>query len=132
MDPVSDILIRIKNAQAVGKEQVSIPFSRVKFKIAEILKNAGFITSVEKKNKKEKSTEHEYLNIVLNYQDDQGALSGIKMISRPSRRIYIKAEDIKPVHSGYGIAIISTPKGIMSSKDARKNNLGGEVICEVW
>ena len=132
MDPIADMLIRIKNAQAVRGEQVVMPFSKVKFKIANILKDAGYISEIERKNKKAKKAEHEYLQLTLKYQDNQGALSGVKIISRPSRRMYIKAREIKPVRSGYGLAIISTSKGIMSSKEARKLDLGGEIICEVW
>lgn len=132
MDPISNMLIQIQNAQAVGREQVAMPFSKVKFRIAEILKSAGFLAEVEKKNKKGGKAELEYLYLTLKYQDNQGALSGIKIVSKPSRRLYVKSKDIKPVRSGYGLAIISTPKGIMDSKEARKSNLGGEIICEVW
>ncbi len=130
--PISDMLIRIKNAQAVKGEYVVMPFSKVKFKIANILKEAGYVSEVERKNKKAKKAEHEYLQLTLKYQDNQGTLNGIKIISRPSRKMYIKAKDIKLVRSGYGLAIISTPKGIMSSKEAKKLGLGGEIICEVW
>ena len=131
-DPISDMLVQIKNAQAVGHEQVVLPFSKVKLKIAEILKAAGYISTVERRNKKAKKSEHEYLQLTLKYRDNQGALSGVKIISRPSRRMYIKSKDIKLVRSGYGLAIVSTSKGIMSSKEARKLGLGGEIICEVW
>ena len=131
-DPIADMLIRLKNAQAVKGEQVTMPFSKVKFKIASILKEAGYISEVERKNKKVKKSEHEYLQLTLKYQDNQGALNGIKIISRPSRRMYIKAKEIKSVRSGYGMAIVSTSKGIMSSKEAKKLGLGGEIICEVW
>lgn len=132
MDPIADMLIRIKNAQAVKGEQVVMPFSKVKFKIANILKEAGYISEVERKSKKAKKAEHEYLQLTLKYQDNQGAMSGVKIISRPSRRMYIKAKEIKPVRSGYGIAIISTSKGIVNSREAKKLDLGGEIICEVW
>ncbi|OGM98409.1 MAG: 30S ribosomal protein S8 [Candidatus Yanofskybacteria bacterium RIFCSPLOWO2_01_FULL_41_34] len=130
--PISDMLIRIKNAQAVKGEQVTMPFSKVKFKIANILKEAGYVSEVERKNKKAKKAEHEYLQLTLKYRDDQGVLSGVKIVSHPSRRMYIKAKDIKLVRSGYGLAIISTPKGVMNSKEAKKSGLGGEIICEVW
>ena len=132
MDPISDMLIRIKNAQAVKAEQVVIPFSGMKLKIANILKNSGYVFDVERKKKKSKKTEHEYLNVTLKYSDNFGALSGIKIISRPSRRMYIKEKEIRPVRSGYGLAIVSTSKGIMNSKEAVKQKLGGELICEVW
>ena len=132
MDPLADMLIRIKNAQAVRGEQVVMPFSKVKFKIANLLKEAGYISEVERKNKKAKKAEHEYLQLTLKYLDNQGALSGVKIISRPSRRMYIKAAEIKPIRSGYGMGIVSTSKGIMSSREAKKLGLGGEIICEVW
>ena len=140
MDPISDMLIRIKNAQSVGHEQVSIPFSKVKFSIANILKASGFISEVERNKKSSqngsisggKNTEHDYLDLTLKYNDGEGAISGIKIISRPSRHMYIQASKIKQVHSGYGIAVISTPKGIMSSIDAKKENLGGELLFDVW
>ena len=132
MDPIADMLIRIKNAQAVRAEQVVMPFSKVKFKIANLLKEAGYISEVERKTKKAKKTEHEYLQLTLKYLDNQGALSGVKIISRPSRRMYIKATEIKPVRSGYGMGIVSTSKGIMSSREAKKLGLGGEIMCEVW
>jgi small subunit ribosomal protein S8 len=131
-DPIADMLIRIKNAQAVKGEQIVVPFSRVKLKIANILKETGYISEVERKNKKAKKTEHEYLQLTLKYLDNQGGLGGVKLISRPSRRMYVKATEIKPVRSGYGMAIISTSKGILSSREAKKLGLGGEIICEVW
>lgn len=127
------MLICIKNAQAVDKEQVSIPFSRVKFRIAEILKENDLIEGVERRKKKAKKSELEYLLISLKYDDDkQPRISGFKIISRPSRHLYIGAQDIKPVRSGHGIAVLSTSKGIMSSKEAKKQNLGGEILFEVW
>lgn len=130
--PISDMLIRINNAQAVGKEQVSVPFSKMKLKIAQILKENAFIEDVERRKKKAKKTELEYLSIVLKYSDNRPALSGFKLISKPSRHSYIGAKEIKPVRSGFGLGIISTSKGIMSAKDAKKQNLGGEMLFEVW
>ena len=131
-DPISDILIRIKNAQAVKQEQVLVPFSGAKFKIANILKNEGFISEIERKKKKTEKSELEYLLLTLKYSDGTGAINGIKIISRPSRRMYIKAKDIRLVRSGYGMAVISTPEGIMSSREARKKNLGGEIMFEIY
>ena len=132
MDPIADLLIRIKNAQAVGHSEVSVPASKMKSAMAEILKQAGFIGEIERKKKKSHKSEHEYLVLKLKYQDGQGALSGMRMISKPSRRMYINAKESKPVRSGYGLAIISTPNGILNSKEAVKQNVGGEIICEVW
>ncbi len=131
--PISDMLIRIKNAQAVGKEQVSVPFSNTKLKITEILKSNGFVVDFEKRKKKEKKSEFDYLSITLKYGEDKlPGIEGFKIISRPSRHMYVGAKEIKSVHSGYGIAVISTSKGLMSSKEARKQNLGGEILFEVW
>lgn len=142
MDPISDMLIRIKNAQAVGHAEVSMPYSKMKFALAGVLKTNGYITEIERRKKparvsaagaaKAKKTEHENLVLGLKYQENTGAISGMKMISVPSRRMYVKATEIKPVRSGHGMAIISTSKGIMDSREAKKQKLGGEIICEVW
>ena len=123
----------VKNAQAVGKEQVSVPFSNIKFQIAKILKDNGFIDQVERRKKKGKKTEFEYLSLALKYQEDKTpGISGFKIISRPSRHMYVGAGDIKSVRSGYGLGVISTSKGVMDSKEAKKQNLGGEMLFEVW
>lgn len=133
MDPISNMLIQIKNAQMVNKDQVLVSSSKMKFKIAKILKECGFISEVENKKRKAKKTEFEYLAISLKYNDDkEPGISGFKIISKPSRHMYIGAKDIKLVRSGYGMAVISTSKGVMSSKEARKQNLGGEILFEVW
>ncbi|HYU64990.1 MAG TPA: 30S ribosomal protein S8 [Candidatus Paceibacterota bacterium] len=132
MDPISDMLIQIKNAQQVKAERVVIPASKTKAEIASILKESGFVENVEKRKKKGKRVEHEYLDIALRYYNGEGAISDIKIMSRPSRHLYIKAKDIKPVRSGHGVAVISTPQGIMTSFQARKNNLGGEILFEIW
>ncbi len=132
MDPISNMLIQIKNAQAVRKDHVVIPFSEMKYKIAMILKEKGFVSDIERKKNKVKKTERSYLDITLKYEDGLGAFNDIKIISKPSRRMYIKASEIRPVRSGYGTAIISTSKGVMNSEDAKKQKLGGELICEIY
>ena len=127
------MLIQIKNAQAVGKEQILVPFSKIKFSIARILKEGGFVQDIEKKKKKGKKSELDYLEISLKYNEDKSpAISDFKIVSKPSRHLYIGAKDIKSIRSGYGIAIISTSRGVMSSKQAKKQNLGGEIMFEVW
>jgi small subunit ribosomal protein S8 len=131
--PISDMLVSINNAQAVGKEQISVPFSKMKFKIAQILNEGGFIGEIERRKKKSKKSEFEYLAINLKYGDDgRPGVSGFKLISRPSRHMYTGTKDIKSIKSGYGFSVISTSKGIMNSKDARKAGLGGEILFEVW
>jgi len=128
-DPIADMLNRIMNAQAVLKPVVEVPFSDNKLRIAEILKEKGFILDFKKKIKRKKK----YLMVILKYlEDNKPAMSGFKKVSKPGQRIYKKAKEIKSVRSGYGISIISTSKGIMTDSLARKQNVGGEVICEVW
>ncbi|KKT28437.1 MAG: 30S ribosomal protein S8 [Candidatus Yanofskybacteria bacterium GW2011_GWA1_44_21] len=125
------MLIQIKNAQLSKKEQVSIPFSKMKMSIADILKSSGFVADVEKKSKKMKNSEHDYIYITLKYGDGT-ILNNVKIVSKPSRRMYMKASEIRPVRSGYGLAILSTSRGIMTSENAKKEKLGGEILCEVW
>lgn len=127
------MLVQINNAQAVGKEQVSVPFSKMKLRIAQILKENGLLGDVERKKKKGRKSELEYLSIALKYgEDKRPAINGFKLISKPSRHMYTGAKEIKSVRSGYGIGVISTSKGVMSSKEAKKQNLGGEMLFEVW
>ncbi len=132
MSPIANMLTQIKNAQSRSKEEVVLPFSKMKLGIAEILKNRGFISGVEKKTKKMKKSEADFISVELKYENGIGAIGGIKMISRPSRRIYAGKNDLKPVRNGYGISIISTPKGLMTGSEAHKAGIGGEIICEVW
>ena len=128
-DPIADMLNRIRNAQAVLKATVDIPFSDLKYGIAKILEKKGFVAKIEKKGKKTRRT----IEITLKYDANQPVISGLKRISKPGQRIYKKAKEIKPVKGGYGVAVISTPKeGLVTDKEARKKKLGGEVICEVW
>jgi small subunit ribosomal protein S8 len=128
MDPIADLLVRIKNAQAAGREATEAPFSKVKFAIAKILEKEGFIVKVEKKGIKSK----EKLEIKLKYNQGIAAIQDLKRISRPGQRIYVNAQKLKLVKQGYGLAIISTSHGLMTDREAKKKKLGGEVLCEVW
>ena len=130
MDPIANMLVSIHNAQAVHKETVDVPYSVIKHNIADILVAKQFITSVEKKERKiPKPT----LSITLKYNEDgTGAISSIKRVSKPGRRIYTKKSEMQKVQSGYGVGIISTSYGLMTIEDAKKKGVGGEVICEVW
>ena len=132
MYPIANMLIAIKNAQSANKERLLVPFSKSKFDIAKILEEAGFVSEIERKKKKIKKTEQNFVEIKINREGQANQISGIKLISKPSRRVYTKKIGIKPVMSGYGLSIISTSKGIMSGEEARKQNLGGELIAEVW
>ncbi len=127
-DPISDMLNRIKNAQAVLKTQLDFPFSNFKYEIAKILEKERFIEKIEKKGKKTKRT----IEIILKYEDKRPAISGLKRISKPGQRIYSPSKKIKKVRGGYGIPIISTSKGLMTNKEAKRQKLGGEIICEIW
>lgn len=129
MDPIADMLTMIRNAQAVLKPEVLIPFSTIKYQIAKILERQGFVESVEKKGKGTKKI----IKIVLKYESQrEPGIAGLKRISRPGQRIYLAKKQIRFVRGGYGIAIISTPQGLMTDKEARKKKLGGEVLCEIW
>jgi len=127
-DPISDMLNRIRNAQAASLSAVEIPFSEFKYEIAKILEKNKFIDKLEKKGKKTKKV----IEITLKYEDKIPAISGLKRISKSGQRIYLNHRKIKKVRGGFGIAIISTSKGLMINKEARKQKLGGEIICEVW
>ncbi len=127
-DPITDMLNQIKNAQAVGKAEVLIPLSKIKNKIADILSKEGFVGEVKKSAKEGAKT----LKISLKYENGVPAVAGFKRISKPGQRIYQGTSEIKKVHGGYGISIVSTSKGLMTNKDARYQKIGGEVICQIW
>ncbi len=130
MDPIANMLVSIRNAQAVQKKSVIIPYSILKYKIANLLLKEGFLASVQKQ---QQNNNHPTLSIVLKYKDNgKGAITQAKRISKPGRRVYIKKEEIKPIKNGFGISLISTSKGLMTQKVARKESLGGEILCEVW
>jgi len=125
-DQISDMLIRIKNAQMRKKEFVEIyPKSKMKLEILKKLKEEGFISDYEEKEKS--------IIVKLRYYPDGSPLiSEVKRISKPSRRVYVGYRELKPVMNGIGIAILSTPKGILTDKEARKLKVGGELLAEVW
>lgn len=128
-DPIADMLTRIRNAQTVKKQTVSIPASAMKKAIAEILKEEGFIANFEEQN------EGSVRNIVVTLKygpRGEKVISGLKRISTPGLRVYANASDLPKVLGGLGIAIISTSKGVMTDKNARKQNIGGEVLAYVW
>lgn len=128
MDQISNMLTSIRNALAVKKSTVSIPFSNLKYEILKILQKQGFITEIEKKGRLPKKT----IEVILKYQEGEPAISGLKRISKSGQRIYKGFKEIKIVRSGFGISIVSTSKGLITDKEARKQKLGGEIICEIW
>jgi len=127
-DPISDMIIRITNAQAVSHSTVSVPFSNFKYEIAKILEKEGFIEKIEEKGKKVKRV----ITITLKYDNKIPVISGLKRISKPGQRIYSEAKEMKKVKGGYGMSIISTPNGLMTNKEAKKKKIGGEIILEIW
>lgn len=129
-DPISDMLTRVRNAAMARAHVVEMPMSKMKFAIAKILESRGYLAQVETVTGKVSS--REVLRLTLSYVDGMPVVSDLKRISKPGRRVYMKADDIRPVRSGYGLSIVSTPNGLMAGDDARKRRLGGELICEVY
>lgn len=128
-DPIADMLTRIRNANKAGHGNVQVPFSKIKEAIAAILKNEGYIKDFEVISDNKQGN----LKLYLKYgQDANGAITGLKRISKPGLRVYAGKDEIPKVLNGLGIAIISTSRGIMTDKKARLEGLGGEVICYVW
>ena len=133
MSHIANMITKIRNAQAVKAELVSVPYTQMQLSLASVLKDSGFIAGYERRKQKgRKMTEYEFLDITLKYEDGVGALHGVKLISKPSRRMYMKAKDFRPIRSGTGVAVVSTPEGVMTSAQARKKNVGGEILFEVW
>ena len=127
-DPIGDMLARIKNSQTRSQKKVEMPSSKFKTKIAEVLKEEGFIIDykVEEIDKKQN------LVILLKYNFGNPVISTIERVSKPGRRIFSSAESLPKINNGLGIAIISTPKGVMTDVNARKQKIGGEIICKVF
>jgi len=126
-DPVADMLTRIRNAQSANKSSVTMPSSKVKVAIAALLKEEGFITDVEQSEKENKPV----LTITLKYFEGKPVIEELKRVSRPGLRIYKSASEIPEVKAGLGVAVVSTSKGIMSDRAARKAGIGGELVCYV-
>lgn len=124
----TDLLTKIRNAQAVKKESVKTPYSKMAEAIVNILSKNNYLESCEKKGRGHKKV----LDIRLKYNEGRGVINGVKFVSKPSRRIYIGYEDLRPVRHGYGLAILSTPRGVISSKEAKKSKIGGELLFEIW
>jgi len=129
-DPIADILIRIKNAYLARHKTVEIPYSKMKVKIGKILVKKDYLESL--KIQKIKDSKFKKIVCKLKYQAGEPAFENIKRVSKPGRRIYVHWNKIPRTLSGYGTTIVSTSKGIMVDKEARKKKLGGEVICKVW
>jgi small subunit ribosomal protein S8 len=128
MDPIADMIVQIKNASLSGKESVVFPYSKLKLAILDVLLKEGFIKSFGKKGKKVVK----FIEVVLAYDENGPKVSDISRISKTSKRLYQKAKELRPVKNGFGIAVISTSKGLMSDKMARVEKLGGEILFKIW
>jgi len=127
-DPIGDMIARIKNAQLRNHKKVQLPSSKFKVKIADVLKSEGYIVDYKVSQESNKP----YLEISLKYNSGNPVISSIQRVSKPGRRIFSRAESLPKINNGLGIAIISTPKGVMTDIDARKQKVGGELICKVF
>ena len=127
-DPIADMLTRVRNAAMIKAEKVDIPASRMKLEIAKILKEEGFIRAYKILKDKKQGV----LRLTLKYADNDNVISGLKRVSKPGRRVYVGRTEIPRVMGGVGIAVLTTPKGILSDKMCRREGIGGEVICYVW
>ena len=127
-DPIGDMLARIKNSLLRNHKIVELPSSKFKVKIADVLKNEGYIIDYKVSSDETKPT----LEIILKYNYGSPVISSIQRVSKPGRRIFSSAESLPKINNGLGIAIVSTPKGVMSDGDARKQKIGGEIICKVF
>ena len=128
VDPIGDMLTRIRNGQMRSLNKINIPFSNFRLKILEVLKKEGYIIDFNIDNDKKKI---KFLSVDLKYYEGQPVIKEIKRVSKPGRRVYSRATSIPKVLNGLGLAILSTSKGVMSDTEAIKNNLGGEIICKV-
>ncbi|MDO8626236.1 MAG: 30S ribosomal protein S8 [Candidatus Magasanikbacteria bacterium] len=126
-DPIADMLTRIRNAVGVKKSAVTIPYSKLKKSIGEILVREGYVAKIE-----EAKTPSHVLVVTLKYNGPSGAVQSLKRISRPGSRRYVKKDDIERVLNGLGLAILSTPRGVMTDSDAIKAGVGGELLCEIY
>ncbi len=130
-DPIADMLMRIRNAASAKHARVDVPASKLKVEIARILKEEGFISTYKlvDDEKKTRKSIRLFLKFTANRR---GLITGLKRVSRPGARVYIGKSDIRPVIGGLGLSILSTPKGVMSGRAAKKAGVGGEVLCEIW
>lgn len=132
-DPIADMLMRIRNAGAAGKKTTLVPFSDMKFRIANVLQKEGYIEYAHKKTLKGNKNSMRVLEVGIVYDAPRvPRVRGMERVSRPSRRMYMGAKEIRPVNQGHGMMILSTPKGLLTDVDARKEHVGGEIICKVW
>ena len=128
-DPIADLLTRVRNALTARHDRVEVPASRLKVDIVRILKDEGFI----KNFKVSRDNKQGVIRLFLKYTDrNTPVINGLQRVSKPGRRVYRKADALEPVLSGLGVLIVSTSRGVMTDKEARRHNLGGEALCQIW
>ena len=127
-DPIADFLIRIKNANLANKAEVVMPFSKIKQELATLLSKEGYVTETSRRGK---GTVKD-LVVTLKYSEDKAVITGTKRVSKPGRRLYMGVREIHPVKRGKGLLVLSTPKGVMTDKQARRDRVGGEALFEIW
>jgi small subunit ribosomal protein S8 len=127
-DPIADMLTRIRNAAAAKKSELVLPYSKFKQNLGQLLFKQGFIGVVSEGV----DGKHKTLKISLKYSAGESVIAGIKRVSKPGQRIYLPADRLPRTNSGYGVTVVSTSKGLMTDKEARKAKMGGEVVCQVW
>jgi small subunit ribosomal protein S8 len=128
-DPISDLLTRIRNALAARHQSLDVPASKTKLKIAEILASEGYIAGVERR---EDDGPQGLIHITLKWHGTQPAIEGLRRVSRPGQRRYARCDELPKIRNGLGILIVSTPRGMMTDRAARKAGIGGELVCSVW
>ena len=126
-DPIADMLTRIRNASRAQKSELVLPYSKFKANLAQVLLKEGFVGGVN-----ELTGDHKMLQINLKYSAGESVIAGIKRVSKPGQRIYMPADKLPRTNSGFGVTVVSTSRGLMTDKEARKAKVGGEVVCQVW
>jgi len=130
-DPIADLLTRLRNGLQAGHPTVDIPASRLKEQICEVMKKEGFIKKYDVKDAEDSKRRH--IRVALKYRADRKpVIQGLRRVSKPSLRVYMRSSELRPVRSGVGVSIVSTSKGLMTGRQARAEHIGGEVLCEIW
>lgn len=135
IDPIADMLTRIRNASSVGKQEVMVPMSKIKYEIAKILESENWVrkVEVEEVSGKKKGVKFNRIKILLRYKKSgRSVLTALNRVSRPGLRVYVNKGEIPKVLNDFGIAILSTPQGVMTNKEAKEKGIGGEVLCRVY
>lgn len=127
-DPLSDFIIQLKNGSSAKKEMVTVGYTKMVAAVADLLAKEGFVKEVSKKGKKV----NKFIEVTLRYENKQPAISGVQRVSKLSKRLYTGVKEIRPVKSGFGMLVLTTPKGIVSDKEAKKLNVGGEPLFKIW